>query len=219
MKLIKILFICSFTVLMFIVGLGLINGQSYNPIETVSGQIKGSNSSQTLYGPVQPNDDLPTALPTEATAATEIKVSAPPPARTNTPSPASSRTATPTPSPKPIAPAPAPAPATCGGSFNQQFLCLLNQYRASKNLTPLSANSSLSAVAFTHSQWMNTTGTFSHVGIDGSRLGDRCRAAGITCRAENLAMGAKSAQNLLDMWKNSVGHNANLLGTAVFFKR
>lgn len=114
-----------------------------------------------------------------------------------------------TPAPKP---APAPAPS-CSGSFSQEFLCLLNQYRASQGKGRLSYSSSLSSVALSYSSWMNSTGSFSHVGPNGERAWDRCAAAGTSCLAENLALGATSAQNLFNMWKNSAGHNANLLGS------
>lgn len=119
---------------------------------------------------------------------------------------------TPVPKTKIAAPKPASTPPSCTGTTTQQFVCLLNQYRASKNLGQLSYNAGLADVALSHSQWMNTTGTFSHTGINGSRLGERCASAGITCRGENLAKSATSAQHLLQMWKASAGHNANLLG-------
>ncbi len=109
--------------------------------------------------------------------------------------------------------APASTSSTCTGTFTQQFLCLLNQYRVSKGLGKISYNSSLAAVALKHSQWMSSTGIFSHEETDGSHLLQRCQAAGIVCRAENLAKGATSAQNLLDMWIASPGHNANLIGS------
>lgn len=125
--------------------------------------------------------------------------------------PAAPATVTKKPSSAP-APQPKPATPTCGGAFTQQFLCLLNQYRASKGLRSLSYSSSLASVALGHSQWMNKTGTFSHTGVNGSRLADRCHAAGITCRGENLAKDARSAQHLLDLWRASASHNANLLG-------
>lgn len=106
----------------------------------------------------------------------------------------------------------APAAPSCSGGFATEFICLLNQYRSSKGLGSLSYSSSISAVALAHSIWMNTTGTFSHVDANGGRMVDRCAAAGTVCRAENLAKGATSPQQLLDMWKASSGHNANLLG-------
>ena len=105
-----------------------------------------------------------------------------------------------------------PAISTCSGTFVNEFLCLLNRYRASKGKGKLSGSSSLSKVALSHSTWMATTGIFSHTGENNTRLGDRCKAAGISCRAENLAHNADSAQDLLNMWKASPSHNINLLG-------
>jgi uncharacterized protein YkwD len=111
----------------------------------------------------------------------------------------------------PITSRPAVAPG-CSGSFTQEFMCLFNQYRASKGLGKVSYNQALAGVALKHSQWMDSTGIFSHEESDGSHLLDRCRAAGIVCRGENLAKGVSSAQNLLNMWVASPSHNKNLLG-------
>ncbi|HMQ01472.1 MAG TPA: CAP domain-containing protein, partial [Candidatus Doudnabacteria bacterium] len=94
----------------------------------------------------------------------------------------------------------------------QEFLCLFNQYRAQAGLGPISFNYSLTQVALGHSNWMNQTGSFSHEGINGSRLNDRCTAAGTTCRAENLAHNLLDAQKLLNSWVANPSHNRNLLG-------
>jgi uncharacterized protein YkwD len=135
------------------------------------------------------------------------------------PTPAAASPSKPAPSPlpaaaKPAAPKTQPKVATpaCAGAFVDKFLCLLNQYRASKGKGRLSGNSNLSKVALAHSTWMTATGIFSHTGINGSRLGDRCRTAGITCHAENLAYNIYDPQELLNMWIASPSHNANLLG-------
>ncbi len=117
--------------------------------------------------------------------------------------------------PEPVTTTPAPAPTvttTCTGGYATEFLCLLNQYRVSQGKGKLSYDSALSSVALAHSSWMLATGTFSHTSEDGSTLDTRCATANVSCRAENLAMGAGSAENLLRMWKNSLGHNTNLLG-------
>lgn len=109
---------------------------------------------------------------------------------------------------------PAPKLSTsCSGSLATQFICLLNSYRSSKGLRPLSYSSSLSAVALAHSQWMQTTGIFSHQETDGSHMTQRCAAAGTVCHAENLAEGITSPQQLLNMWIASADHNVNLLGS------
>jgi uncharacterized protein YkwD len=207
----------------------LVYWQDYTPIQTVAGQSIPTNQRSTLtqpiFGPempvgiVPPNPETPN--PEAAAATPQPTPNIPTPAMTRTtsvsravtttaPRPAAPAKAAPTPAP---APAPAVAqPASCGGGFTQQFFCLLNQYRASKGLGKISQSAGLAGVAITYSQWMNSTSTFSHVGPNGERLSDRCAAAGITCRAENLAKGATSAQNLLDMWKASASHNAILLG-------
>lgn len=169
--------------------------QSPTPKQTSTPKMAAQGSAEVIPAPKP-------ATPTPVT-----------PPSTDTPkTPASSPASTPvTPPATPPKPSPEPA-ASCSGSFVNEFLCLLNGYRADKGLNKLSGNLALSNVALGHSEWMNSTGTFSHTGINGSRLGDRCRAAGITCRGENLAYNASSPQNLLDMWIASPGHNKILLG-------
>ncbi len=103
------------------------------------------------------------------------------------------------------------APTKCGGTFTQEFMCLLNEYRASAGKTKLSYNSGLASVSLSYSTVMSETNTFSHIDANGDRFSQRCAAAGITCAGENLAEGFTSAQNLLDMWKASGSHNENLL--------
>lgn len=101
---------------------------------------------------------------------------------------------------------------TCEGSLEQTFICLLNDYRESRGLNRLEYSQPLAQVALSHSQWMSQTGVFSHTGINGSKLSDRCRAANITCQAENLAENILTAQSLLDSWKTTAGHHRNLIG-------
>lgn len=101
---------------------------------------------------------------------------------------------------------------SCEGTLVIKFTCLLNEYRKSKNLGKVSYNSSLSKVAYDHSNWMNTTKTLSHIDANGFRHNDRCAQAGIICRAENLAEGYMDANILLTEWQKSGSHNTNLLG-------
>lgn len=160
--------------------------------------------------PVQPRGEIAeptgnTPAPLETQVADHAATPAvKPPATKNIPAPQPTTTK---------APAATATPSTnCPGTFSQQFLCLFNQYRISKGLSRVSANADLANVALKHSQWMDSNGIFSHEESNGSHLLDRCRAAGIICRAENLAENATSAQNLLDMWIASPSHNANLIG-------
>ena len=98
------------------------------------------------------------------------------------------------------------------GNFSEQFLCLINNYRTANALKPLAYNALLNTTALNHSNWMNTNNIFSHTGENDSTYTARCRLAGGSCKAENLANGFSSAQNLLEMWQNSPLHNANMLG-------
>jgi uncharacterized protein YkwD len=145
-----------------------------------------------------------TAAPTTAEPLADVPKTSPPPTKQ------SSKTVV-TPKAAPKTAAPTPAKATCSGNFTTQFICLLNEYRSSKGLNKLSYSSAMTNVATNYSAWMNKTGTFSHTGENGSRFTDRCSAAGIKCYGENLAQGFRSPQNLLDMWKASASHNANML--------
>ncbi len=212
----KIFALTILSCLTLVLGIGLIKSEIYYPIHTVAGQSNTATKvSHILYGPAQPaiipvenGESQPAAEPVDDT----VKAVHPEQKKAAKPTMSIASTAV---AAKPLAkaaakPTPPPTPS-CGGSFSQQFYCLLNQYRASKNLGSISPNSGLAGVAMAHSQWMSSTGTFSHTGLNGSRMGDRCSAAGITCRGENLALGAKSAQNLLDMWKASPAHNRILL--------
>lgn len=101
--------------------------------------------------------------------------------------------------------------AGCSGNFTQEFICLLNDYRASKGVSRLSYANDLANVAQTYSDWMSASTTFSHVDADGNNFVKRCANAGIACYAENLAVGFTSASNLLNMWQASPSHNENLL--------
>ena len=97
---------------------------------------------------------------------------------------------------------------------SQQVFNLLNQYRVEKGLKPLQpANSQLQAAANIRAAEL-------------SYLYDHTRPNGQSCfsvyeysNAENIAYGAGigyqfSAQQVMNAWKNSPGHNANMLNTA-----
>lgn len=110
-----------------------------------------------------------------------------------------------------------PVVASCAtSSFNADFLCLLNSFRKENSRGTLSYSNSLSAAATAHSSWMQRVGTLNHVGENGSQFFERCDAHGLSCYAENIAMGFTSTQHLFDMWKNSPGHRANMLGNYSF---
>jgi uncharacterized protein YkwD len=99
------------------------------------------------------------------------------------------------------------------------FLSIINDYRAQNGLGALSACTSLGTAAQLHSEDMRDNDYFSHTGLNGSSPWDRSCAAGYqlgcgpqTAMGENLAAGNSLAPATFTQWKNSPGHNANMLG-------
>lgn len=117
---------------------------------------------------------------------------------------------------------------TCAGSSDATtaldaeeiaFVGLLNDYRAQNGLGPVTACTSLNRAAQGHSEDMRDQNYFDHSGLDGSspwgRSCDACYELGCgpqTAMAENIAAGNAGAQGTFTQWKNSPGHNANMLG-------
>jgi uncharacterized protein YkwD len=171
------------------------------PIEQVSA------SELVLEKTPEPNHQMVQPSP-------EVVIEKPVVASKSVPSPTPKKVIT---TPKVAEPTPKPASQTetdnCdSGSFNVQFLCLLNNYRRSKGLNSLTYDTSLNDVAQTHSSWMNTNGAMSHIGLNGSTFDQRCREGGTSCDAENVAWNYTTAQKLFDAWKASPSHNKNMLG-------
>lgn len=110
-------------------------------------------------------------------------------------------------------------PSQSGGicthtGFNSYFQCLLNQYRTQSGLNALSFENALNNAACSHTSWMANTGNFSHTGEGGSTPWQRCNNAGTSCDAENIAYASYGdASVTFNQWKNSAGHNANMLGS------
>ncbi|MGQ9479256.1 MAG: CAP domain-containing protein [Thermoproteota archaeon] len=94
------------------------------------------------------------------------------------------------------------------------FLYLINQYRQQNGLQPLSVSNALTIAAQDHSEDMANRNYFSHTTPEGKTFVDRIREAGYTyntCLGENIAAGYPTAQNVFEAWKNSPGHNGNML--------
>jgi uncharacterized protein YkwD len=96
----------------------------------------------------------------------------------------------------------------------QQLLTLINNHRAQNGRTPLVASYKLSKAGQWKSQDMGAKGYFAH--DDQSRTWvQRLRDCGYgynTWLGENIVAGVSTAQAAFDAWKNSAGHNANMLG-------
>jgi uncharacterized protein YkwD len=106
--------------------------------------------------------------------------------------------------------------AQAQGNIQTEFLSLVNAERASLGKAPLIANSQLKNAAYLHSKDMGDNDYFSHTSLDGRTFSQRITAAGYNyvSAAENIAMagGAPGASTVYNMWKNSSGHYANMIG-------
>lgn len=93
----------------------------------------------------------------------------------------------------------------------------LNQYRASHGLSPVKLNTQLIAASQKHSDDLSIRGEASHTGADGFGHDTRVKREGyiFSTAAENVATGQKSWDDAFQGWKDSPGHNANLLAKDV----
>lgn len=99
-------------------------------------------------------------------------------------------------------------------SEEQQFLVLINQYRAQNGLNPLTVSTNLNRAAAWMVEDMATKGYFSHTDSFGRSPFQRAIDCGYpTGAGENLAAGTtwSTAQAAFDAWRASPGHNQNML--------
>jgi uncharacterized protein YkwD len=104
--------------------------------------------------------------------------------------------------------------AACLNSTEAAFLGLINAYRAQNALGPLTATGTLNVASYDHSLDMNVNSYFSHTSQNGDSPWDRMTVAGYdynTYKGENIAAGYATPQAVFDGWRNSPGHNANML--------
>jgi uncharacterized protein YkwD len=101
--------------------------------------------------------------------------------------------------------------------FVRQVLNLTNRRRQQAGLEPLRLHRKLSRSAQIHSQDMALNDVFSHIGSDGSSLGDRITRVGyrFSSAAENIAVGASTPKQVVNLWMNSPGHRANILNPSI----
>ncbi len=90
---------------------------------------------------------------------------------------------------------------------------LVNAYRKEKGLKPLKLNIELSSAAKAHSKDLAKWDRISHYGSDGSNPWDRVKRSGYNARlaAENVGTGQSNIEEVFKGWKDSPGHNKNLL--------
>jgi len=88
-----------------------------------------------------------------------------------------------------------------------------NAYRASKGLKALRYDERLNRASEVHARDLASAGILSHTGTDGSGHGDRIQLQGyyFSIAAENAAAGQRSWASVFQGWKDSPGHNENML--------
>ncbi len=92
-----------------------------------------------------------------------------------------------------------------------RFVTLINIYRNSFQLSALSVSISGVNSSRWYSQDMISKNYFSHTEPDGRTFSERARSFGYAAWAENIAAGNNSASATFCQWKNSAGHNTNML--------
>jgi uncharacterized protein YkwD len=92
------------------------------------------------------------------------------------------------------------------------FIELINAYRGSLGIGPVTLNYELGAAAEYHSVDMATNNYFDHYSIDGTDPGTNIQNFGYTGfpYSENIAAGMATAQEVLIGWQNSPEHNATM---------
>lgn len=92
-------------------------------------------------------------------------------------------------------------------------LASVNRYRASQGLSALTIETKLTSAAQRHADDLSVHDRISHRGSDGSNPWDRVRQSGYKAKlaAENVGVGQRSFAEVLQGWKDSPGHNKNLL--------
>jgi Cysteine-rich secretory protein family len=86
---------------------------------------------------------------------------------------------------------------------------MISQYRREHGLPAVKTDPKLTAVAERQAQAMARSGVMDH-DVDGS-FASRVSGASLVTGAENIAAGTKTWSDTLRLWKESSGHNKNLL--------
>ncbi|MCA1656079.1 MAG: CAP domain-containing protein [Pseudonocardiaceae bacterium] len=135
------------------------------------------------------------------------------PTTSSTPPSTSSATPLPPASTSPADPPPTAAPpAPPNTSQQDRVVMYVNAFRDRAGCGPVVVDSRLTAAAQGHSSDMSNRGYFSHTTPEGVTFDQRIRNAGHPSPgAENIARGARDAEDVMRLWMESSGHRANIL--------
>lgn len=100
-----------------------------------------------------------------------------------------------------------------GTTLENEVVRRTNAERVKGGCDPLKHDARLRRAAFGHSADMAENDYFDHDSQDGRDMVDRIRATGFTgsALAENIAMGQRSAAEVVQGWMNSDGHRQNIM--------
>ena len=95
----------------------------------------------------------------------------------------------------------------------EQARLLINAYRKQHGLKPVELHPQLTTAAKDHARDLAKWDRISHYGSDGSNPWDRVKRTGYNAKlaAENVGTGQTSIEEVIKGWKDSPGHNKNLL--------
>ena len=98
-------------------------------------------------------------------------------------------------------------------TIQTDLLGLVNAEREQAGAPPLSLNSQLNQAAQRQAADLARQGRLSHGGSDGSTMQTRIEDTGYqwTAIGENIAMGQRDAEAVMESWMNSPGHRRNIL--------
>jgi uncharacterized protein YkwD len=179
-----------------------------NPGESTAADETGLNVALTdSQFPNAPGD---LSRPTRDTAgeppSSADDPTAPDPTTTTTP---------PVPPPETTTPAPPPAdppPASPDSAQQDRVVTIVNAVRGQAGCGPVTVDARLTAAAQGHSSDMSNREYFSHDTPEGVSFDKRIRNAGYASPgAENIARGARTAEDVMRMWMESAGHRRNIL--------
>lgn len=98
-------------------------------------------------------------------------------------------------------------------AYEQKVVDLTNQERAKNGLAALKVDLTLSKMAHEKSRDMSANGYFSHTSPTYGSPFDMMKQYGITYSyaGENIAMGQRTPEEVVNAWMNSEGHRKNIL--------
>ncbi|WP_085834247.1 CAP domain-containing protein [Clostridium merdae] len=176
-----------------------------------SGSSCGSTSSQT---PSKPSESS-SSQSNSSTPSSSSSSSAPSSSAPSSSTPASSSSSVPSSSNGNSSTVSSTKPSD-SLTFEERVVELVNQERAKVGLKALKMNLKLSDVARVKSQDMHDKNYFSHTSPTYGSPFDMMKQFGITYRTagENIAMGYRTPEAVMEGWMNSPGHKANILNSS-----